>query len=86
MKSLPKKQQRKETAEKIIAMPLAPANYLMIAFGVMVIAASYLGMFFEQKIDGIFALYISPITLIGAYLWIVFAILYRPKAENKQAG
>ena len=65
-------------------MPLGAINYIMIALGTLVIAVSYLGMYVEREVDGIFALYISPITLVGAYVWIVFAILYRPKSQKKQ--
>ncbi len=67
-------------------MPLEPVNYMMIALGGLVIAASYLGMFIEQEVDGIFALFISPVTLVGAYLWIIFAILYQPQSKKKATG
>jgi hypothetical protein len=83
MKSLPKKQPKK-TAEKTKAMPLEPVNYIMIALGVLVIVISYWGMYLERAVDGIFALYVSPVTLIGSYIWIVFAILYRPKRLKKE--
>jgi len=85
MKSLPKKQPKK-AAEKAKAMPLEPVNYIMIALGVLVIVTSYWGMYLERAVDGIFALYVSPITLTGSYLWIVFAILYRPKGLKKEQG
>ncbi|MEI6638146.1 MAG: hypothetical protein WCL46_00365 [Chlorobium sp.] len=58
----------------------------MIALGALVIAASYWGIYLERDVDGVFALFVSPITLIGSYLWIIFAILYRPRAEKKQEG
>ena len=77
MKSLPKKQQVKP-AEKAAEMPLAAVNYIMIALGALVIAASYGIMFLEREVDGFFALYISPVTLVAAYGWIIFAVLYRP--------
>ncbi len=65
-------------------MPLEPVNYMMIALGGLVIASSYLGMFIEQAVDGIFALFVSPVTLVGAYLWITYAILYRPTSKKKR--
>ena len=87
MKSLPKKQpQPKKAAEKAATLPLEAINYIMIAFGALVIAGSYLGMYLEKEVDGVFALFISPVTLIGAYVLIAFALLYRPKQEKKQAG
>ncbi|MCX6179650.1 MAG: hypothetical protein NT163_09875 [Chlorobiales bacterium] len=81
MKSLPKKQQQK-AVELPTAMPLEAINYIMIALGALVIAGSYGIMFLEKEVDGFFALYVCPITLIAAYGWIVFAVLYRPKKNN----
>ena len=77
MKSLPKKQQVK-TAEKAADMPLEAVNYIMIALGALVIAASYGIMFLEKEVDGIFALFVCPISLVAAYGWIIFAVLFRP--------
>ncbi len=65
-------------------MPLEPVNYIMIALGVLVIVISYWGMYLERAVDGVFALFVSPVTLIGSYLWIIFAILYRPKRLKKE--
>jgi hypothetical protein len=81
MKSLLKKQQV-NTAEQKADMPLRAVNYIMIALGVFVIAGSYGIMFLEKKVDGFFALFVSPITLVAAYGWIIFAILYQPKNKN----
>ncbi len=67
-------------------MPLEPVNYIMIALGVLVIALSYWGMYLERAVNGVFALFVSPVTLIGSYLWIVFAVLYRPKREKQEPG
>ncbi|NTV05143.1 MAG: hypothetical protein HGA59_01355 [Chlorobiaceae bacterium] len=66
-------------------MPLGAINYIMIALGALVIAGSYWGMYLEKEVDGFFALFISPVTLIGAYLWVAFAVLYRQKTEKKPA-
>ncbi len=63
-------------------MPLESINYLMIVLAALVIAGSYWGMYMEKSVDGVFALFISPVTLVGAYVWIIFAVLYRPKAQK----
>ncbi|MBN1279415.1 MAG: hypothetical protein K9I59_00090 [Chlorobium sp.] len=60
-------------------MPLCTLNYVMIAGGVAVITLSYLGMYLERDTDGFFSLYISPFTLVTAYVWIIFAVLLRRK-------
>ncbi len=85
MKSLPKKQPlQNKAAKKAVTMPLGAINYIMIALGALVIAASYWGMYLEKEVDGIFALFISPVALIGAYLWVAFGVLYRPKPAKKR--
>lgn len=63
-------------------MPLGAINYIMIACGGLVIAGSYLGMYLERDIDGFFSLFVSPVTLVAAYAWIVFAVLYRKKTDE----
>ncbi|NTU97030.1 MAG: hypothetical protein HGA62_04350 [Chlorobiaceae bacterium] len=82
MKSSPKKQAKKQ-AEQKPEMPLGKINYLMIILGAAVIATSYGAMYLEKEVDGIFALFISPFTLLGSYAWIIFALLYRPSASKK---
>lgn len=80
-KKLPKKQ-----AEKKAEMPLSRINYLMILLGMAVIVSSYVIMYLEKNVDGVFALYISPVTLLGSYALIAFALLYRPAARKKGTG
>ena len=60
-------------------MPLGAVNYLFIALGALVIALSYTFMYLENAVDGFFALDIAPFTLVGAYVWILFAIFWRRK-------
>jgi hypothetical protein len=92
MPSSPKKNKRKpEPAAKQppaaakpepAVMPLGAVNYLFIALGALVIALSYTFMYIEKDVDGFFALDIAPFTLVGAYLWILFAIFYRGKKKQ----
>lgn len=61
-------------------MPLGRTNYLFLGIGVAVIALSYGIMYLENSAKGFFSLNIAPVTLVGAYAWILFALLYRKKA------
>ncbi len=63
-------------------MPLGPVNYLFIAIGALVIGVSYAGMYLEKAVDGIFSMYVAPVALTGAYLWVLFAIFYRPESAT----
>ena len=78
MKSSAKKQ-HKAGKSKHTPMPLAKINYLFIGIGVFVIAFSYTAMYLENRADGFFSLYVSPVLLVAAYAWILFALLYRKK-------
>jgi hypothetical protein len=72
----------KQAKSEESAMPLSTINYIMIACGVVVIAATYWGMALERSVDGFFSLVVSPILLIGSYLWIIVGILYRGKSSS----
>ncbi|NTU44312.1 MAG: hypothetical protein HGA99_02150 [Chlorobiaceae bacterium] len=82
MKSSAKRAQGKPPVAKTAAMPLGRVNYILIALGTLVIAASFGIMFLEKDVDGVFALFVSPVTLTAAYAGIAFAVLYRPKPKK----
>lgn len=65
-------------------MPLGAVNYLFIALGMAVIAASYTVMYLENEVDGFFSLNICPFTLVAAYAWIIYAIFHRPRNGRAQ--
>jgi hypothetical protein len=75
----PKGQKGPASPEPAAQMPLGAANYLFVAIGVAVIALSYAGMYIEKSVDGFFSISVAPFTLVGAYLWVLFAIFYRKK-------
>lgn len=85
MRSSPKKKQTGKPEQKVATMPLRPLNYLFIAAGALVIVLAYLGMYLENSVNGIFSLHVAPVLLITAYLWVLFALFYRPK-EKKKSG
>ncbi len=83
--------EKKKTTERAskkaslsLTMPLRKENYLYIAIGVAVIIASYVLMAIDNNVDGFISLTLCPILLIGAYAWIVYAILYHPKSEEQK--
>ncbi len=55
-------------------------NYLFLAAGVALLAVSYIVMYVENDPNGFFALYVCPFTLVGAYCWILFSLLYRSRS------
>jgi hypothetical protein len=63
-------------------MPLGAMNYLFIALGAAVLALSYAAKYVEKSVDGFFAFDIAPFTLVGAYLWVLYAIFWRGKKKQ----
>ncbi|WP_237073340.1 hypothetical protein [Prosthecochloris sp. GSB1] len=62
-------------------MPLGRSNYLFLGIGVAVVALSYIVMYDENSANGFFSLYVCPATLVLAYGWILFALLYRRRSN-----
>ncbi len=68
--------------EASLAMPLQKENYLLIGIGFAVILLGYLIIGVEHDVDGFFSLNVSPPLIIGGFLWIIYAILYKPKSND----
>ncbi|NEX12617.1 hypothetical protein CR161_09030 [Prosthecochloris sp. ZM] len=79
MKSSAKNSKTKKAAPK--PMPLEKTNYIFLGIGIAIIAFGYSGMALENSVDGLFSLTISPVLLVGAYAWIIFALLYRKQKK-----
>ena len=53
--------------------------------GVVLVVFGYFIMRMENEVDGFISLYVAPLIILGGYLEIIYAILWRPKqsAENE---
>lgn len=56
---------------------LSTHNYVLIAIGVLAIVLGYAIMRLENEVDGILSLYVAPLLILGGYLEIIYAILWR---------
>ncbi len=63
-------------------MPFHRKNYQLMVGGLLVILTGYAIMAFENEVDGFWSLYVSPILLLAGYMEIIYAIVWRPKAES----
>lgn len=68
--------------EALYELPLQKENYLFIGIGFAVILLGYLLIGVEREVDGFLSLNVSPILIIGGFIWIIYAILYKPKSNN----
>lgn len=57
-------------------------NYILLIIGVAAIVVGFALMRIENEVEGFLSLYVSPLLLLGGYLEIIYAILWRPKRET----
>lgn len=65
-------------------MLLSSFNYKLILIGVAMIILGYVIMYFERDVDGVLSLYVAPLILVGGYLEIIYALLWRPKEVREE--
>ncbi len=66
-------------------MVFTRTNYLLLLAGVALVVAGYVGMRLENEVNGFISLYISPLMILGGYLEVIYAILWRPR-EGARSG
>lgn len=59
-------------------------NYLLLIIGVVAVVIGYTTMRIENEVDGFISLYVAPLLILGGYLEIIYAILWRPKQEDAE--
>lgn len=64
--------------EALHGMPLQKENYLFIGVGFAVILLGYLLIGVEHEVNGFLSLNLSPILIIAGFIWIIYAVLYKP--------
>ena len=57
---------------------------MLMLQGVLAIVIGYALMRLENRVDGFISLYVAPLLILGGYLEIIYAILWRRK--NKEGG
>ena len=61
-------------------------NYLLLIIGVVAVVIGYTTMRIENEVDGFISLYVAPLLILGGYLEIIYAILWRPKQEEVESA
>ena len=63
-------------------MILSTHNYALVALGVLAIVLGYAIMRLENEVDGFLSLYVAPLLILGGYLEIIYAILWRKSTHT----
>lgn len=63
-------------------MMLQRTNYVLLAAFVGLIVLGYGLMRWENEVQGVISLYVSPILLMVGYLGIMYALVWAPRKER----
>ncbi len=61
-------------------------NYILLLTGLAVIVLGYVIMRMDNQVDGFISLYVAPLLLLGGYLEIIYAILYKPRTDSESGS
>jgi uncharacterized membrane protein HdeD (DUF308 family) len=75
---------RTRQSRRSAAMVFTSGNYKLLLVGLLLILVGYVIMRVENQVDGFLSLYIAPALILGGYLEIIYAILWRPKAASEK--
>ena len=83
-RSQPRRRPRLAAARGPAQMVFARKNYVLLGVALALVVVGYGLMVFENAtsadpVDGFLSLYVAPLLLLGGYLGIVYAILWRPR-------
>lgn len=62
-------------------------NYTLLLIGLALVVVGYVAMRLENAVDGVVSLYVAPLLILGGYLEIMYAIMWRPdRTESRTAS
>ncbi len=85
----PKKSARSHQRKRRVqmrSMILSTHNYVLVAVGVLAIILGYAIMRLENEVDGFLSLYVAPLLILGGYLEIIYAILWRNSSHTDDSA
>lgn len=71
----------RRSAARKAQLVFARTNYLILIASVGLVVLGYAIMRVENAVDGFLSLYVAPVLILGGYLGVIAAILWRPKEE-----
>ncbi len=76
--------QSSRAAKGKAVMVFSKQNYLLMILGMVLVIFGYYIMRMENEVDGFISLYVAPLIILGGYLEIIYAILWRPKTKSSE--
>lgn len=60
-------------------------NYVLLLIGVALIVVGFAIMRIDNQLESFISLYLSPLLILGGFLEIIYAILWRPGAPGERS-
>jgi hypothetical protein len=57
-------------------------NYVLLAIGVALVAVGFALMRIDNQFEGFLSLNVAPLIILGGYLEVIYAILWRPSDDE----
>ena len=73
-------------AARTARLVFARTNYLILVASVALVVVGYVLMRVENAVDGFLSLYVAPLLILGGYLGVIAAILWRPKEADEETA
>lgn len=74
----------RRSAARKAQLVFARTNYLILIASVALVVLGYAIMRVENAVDGFLSLYVAPLLILGGYLGVIAAILWRPKETGEE--
>lgn len=58
-------------------------NYTLLLIGLALVVVGYVIMRMENAVDGFISLYVAPLLILGGYIEIMYAIMWRPDRPDR---
>lgn len=62
----------------------ARRNYVLLLIGVALVAAGFALMYLDGQFESVVSLYVAPLMILGGYLEIIYAILWRSSGSRTE--
>ncbi len=59
-------------------------NYVLLLIGLALVVVGYIVMRVDNQVDGFLSLYVAPLLILGGYMEVIYAIMWRPKQEEEE--
>jgi NADH:ubiquinone oxidoreductase subunit 4 (subunit M) len=79
---MPKATSRRNTRSPLFTR----RNYVLLIAGVLAVVVGYAIMRIDNQLDGFTSLYVAPLIILGGYLEVIYAILWRPADDEASSG